>query len=122
MTISLYYDGLCVICGRAVQFLKRIDSRDAIILLDSNVFATTARPEFLRTADLDSAMYAWDGEVLYRGYDAFAAALRFIPAWSAIGRLMGFPLIRLFGSPIYALVAKNRRKLGCRIDANVKNC
>jgi predicted DCC family thiol-disulfide oxidoreductase YuxK len=114
--IDLYYDGLCLLCRRAVRFLKRIDNRDAIALHDSNAFLATARPEFLKNADLDTAMYAWDGTTLYRGYDAFAAAFRRIPRWSLLGTAMGWPFVRVFGLPIYALVARHRRRLGCRIE------
>lgn len=112
--IALYYDGLCLLCRRAMRFLERLDRTGVIELHDSNAFAGSV-PAFLRSADLDSAMYAWDGQRLYRGYDAFAAAFSRLPKWSVVGRVMRMQPVRMAGLPVYALVARNRRRLGCRI-------
>lgn len=114
MPIALYYDGLCLLCRRAMRFLERLDRTGAIELHDSNAFAGSV-PAFLGSADLDSAMYAWDGQRLYRGYDAFAAAFSRMPRWSVVGRVMRLRPVRMAGLPVYALVARNRRRLGCRI-------
>lgn len=114
MPIALYYDGLCLLCRRAMRLLKHLDGTGVIELHDSNAFAG-AVPAFLQSADLDAAMYAWDGQNLYRGYDAFAAAFSRLPKWRLVGGLMRLPLVRVAGLPVYALVARNRRRLGCRI-------
>lgn len=115
VSVSVYYDGLCLLCRRAVRFLKRIDVRDAITLRDANALMLDQLPDYLREADFDAAMYAWDGKTLFRGYDAFAAAFRHIPGWSFIGAVMTVPMLRFFGVRVYSLVARNRRRLGCRI-------
>ncbi len=112
--IALYYDGLCLLCRRAMRLLKRLDGTDVIELYDSNAFAG-AVPAFLQSADLDAAMYAWDGQTLHRGYDAFAAAFAHLPKWRLVGSIMRLPPVRVAGLPVYALVARNRRRLGCRI-------
>lgn len=112
--IALYYDDLCLLCRRAMRFLKRLDGAGVIELHDSNAVAGSV-PPFLESADLDSAMYAWDGRRLYRGYDAFAAAFSRLPKWSILGAIMRLRPVRMAGLPVYALVARNRRRLGCRI-------
>src|SRR5262249_54144697 len=71
----------------------------------------------LAQADLDEAMYAVDGDGRrYRGFFAFRRIVRGMPLLWPLLALLYFPGSGRLGPRVYAWVAANRHRLGCRID------
>lgn len=118
MTVAVIYDGLCLLCIRSIRVLRALDVRDRLTFHDANdrEAVLSAFPS-LRGADLDDAMYAVDrkGRV-YRGFFAFRRLAWTTPvAWPLLPVLY-LPGAGRIGPRAYELVARNRTRIGCRID------
>ncbi len=116
--IDIVYDGLCTLCIRSLRVVRALDRRGALRLHDANdrEGVVTRFPQ-LRGADLDDAMYAVDdaGRV-YRGFYAFRRVFRVLPlAWWLVPWLY-LPGARFVGERVYDLVARNRSRIGCRVE------
>jgi predicted DCC family thiol-disulfide oxidoreductase YuxK len=71
----------------------------------------------LGNADLDLAMWAVDSDGRsYRGFYAFRLIARRIPLLWWMVPLLYLPGVAPIGVRTYALVARNRSRLGCRVD------
>ena len=112
--LHLVYDGDCAFCTRSLRVLQAFDTRHALQLHDARSRSRVlAQFPILADADLDEAMFAVQGERSWRGFFAFRQAI-WQSRWT-------WPLLPLFYAPgatwlgprIYALVARNRRSLGC---------
>lgn len=116
--IAIVYDGDCAFCTRSLRALRRLDRDGVMRLHDSHESARIASQfPMLRGADFDNAMFAVtaDGQV-FRGYFAFKALIRKLPAGWPLALLSALPGADLVGPRLYAWVARNRRRLGC--DSN----
>jgi predicted DCC family thiol-disulfide oxidoreductase YuxK len=117
--IHVVYDGLCLLCIRSLRVVQAIDRNHVLELHDSNDRERVVeRFPQLRGADLDDAMYAVDGDGrTYRGFYAFRRIFRALPlAWWTLP-LLYLPGMGLVGERVYELVARNRSRIGCRVDA-----
>lgn len=113
----VYYDGLCGLCDRAVQFLLARDR--AARLRFAPLQGATARaavPEALRTPPLATLVVVRDGEVLTRSAAALAALRAIGGAWAMVSRVLGLvpPAIRDAG---YDAIARRRGAWFGRLDA-----
>ena len=116
--ISIVFDGDCAFCVRSLRLLQRIDRSGVMQLYDSHNQALIAdRFPMLAGADFENAMFAVtsDGRV-FRGYFAFKAILRAMPAAWPLRLVCSIPGADILGPRIYAWVARNRRRLGCASD------
>ena len=116
---AVVYDGLCLFCIRSLRVVRALDVRHTLRFLDSNDRrGVLAELPMLADADLDDAMYVVDDRGRsYRGFHAFRRIARTSPLLWPFVPLLYLPGVAPLGERVYALVARNRRHLGCRIDA-----
>lgn len=107
---TFYYDGNCGLCGRAVAFLKRHDSQQALVFvpLQSSEAAARLPPELIES--LDTAVYlpSDDPAKMYLQSDAILQSIATLgPCWRVFAKTLGiFPIsIRNY---CYKEVAKRR--------------
>ena len=105
-----YYDGDCGMCLRLVRRLERMNSRDRITWTPYQ--SLDEPPTGITWEDMDRAAYLISdtGEVR-EGFYAIRDVLTRLPALSALGLLMYLPGVSLIGTPVYRLVARNRRRI-----------
>lgn len=116
--ISIVFDGDCAFCTKSLRRLRRLDRHGVMHLYDSHDPALIAtRFPMLAAADFDQAMFAVtaDGQV-FRGYFAFKALVRTLPAAWPLTLLFMIPGANFAGPRVYAWVARNRRRMGCASD------
>ena len=118
MTVAVVYDGLCLLCIRSIGVLRATDVRGRLTFHDASDRATVlgAFPA-LRGADLDDAMYAVDqrGHV-YRGFFAFRRLAWTTPFGWLLLPVLYLPGAGRVGQRVYELIARNRTRIGCRVD------
>lgn len=93
---------------RALDWLNRVELIDAN---DRSVWFD--RFPALEHEDLSTAMYAVRQSDIFRGFDAFRAALWSIPVLSVLAWTWYLPGMRYVGMRVYAWVSSNRHELGC---------
>jgi predicted DCC family thiol-disulfide oxidoreductase YuxK len=116
--VHVVYDGQCAFCIRALRFVRTLDLAGRIRWYDAHDPRTLEAFPGLADADLDEAMYtvAAGGRV-DRGFFAFR---RLVGATTLMWPLLAafrFPGAEVVGPRVYAWVARNRRRLGCRAEA-----
>lgn len=113
--IDVVYDGGCGFCVRALAAVRTLDSRGALLLHDARDRpAIMVRFPSLREADLDDAMFVVANDGIYRGFFAFRRLAWMGPlAWPFLLAFY-FPGASWLGPRVYAWIAANRRRLGCR--------
>lgn len=116
--VSLVYDGLCAFCIRSLRPLQAIDFRGRLVLHDAtDRAAVLERFPQLAEEDLDTAMYVVDAAGRsYRGFYAFRRIARALPLLWPLVPLVHLPGAGFVGERVYALIARNRSQLGCRLD------
>ena len=115
--VVLLYDGACRFCVRSLNVLKRFDPQGRIELVDATERSSVAsRFPQAAGADFDAAMYAVEGENVYRGFDAFRRAMRVCDGLKWIVPLMSIPPVPQIGRRVYDMVARNRHSLGCNVE------
>jgi predicted DCC family thiol-disulfide oxidoreductase YuxK len=114
-----FFDGVCNLCNRSVDFLLRHDRRGLLRFapLQGTTFAEVARdhPELAGT---DSFVLAQGGRVHVRSSAALRAAVALGGAWRACGVLLAVP--RPLRDVVYDFVARRRyrwfgRRESCRL-------
>jgi len=116
--VDVIYDTNCALCRRVLRLVQTADVTRALRFHASSDVDGVARlaPE-LSQADLDEAMYALDGDGRrYRGFFAFRRIVIATPLLWPLLVLLYFPGSGWLGSRVYAWVAANRHRLGCRFD------
>lgn len=117
---TLIWDGDCAFCARCVKFIENRITTSAKIVAYQKAELT----ELGLTEAQCSEALQWvfvDGKIR-SGSRAVAALLRSgSGAWPVLGVLIDLPIIRLFSSAIYKLIAKNRQHLpggtaACALD------
>jgi predicted DCC family thiol-disulfide oxidoreductase YuxK len=116
--VDVVYDGLCLFCVRSLRVVRALDVWDVLRLHDANDRAAVLlRFPTLAESDLDEAMYAVDDRGRsYRGFYAFRRIAWTSPLQWPLVPLLYLPGAKNVGERAYALIARNRRRLGCRID------
>jgi predicted DCC family thiol-disulfide oxidoreductase YuxK len=102
---------------RSLRVVRALDLYGSLRFHDSHQPETFAQFPALRDADVDDAMYTVvDGEPVYRGFFAFRRLIWSSPLTWALIPLFYFPGASFFGPRVYAWVARNRSKFGCRSE------
>lgn len=118
-TVHVAYDELCLLCVRSVRVLKALDRTRRLTFHESTRLRkeVVGRLPALAGADLDDAMWAVDARGrAYRGFYAFRRIARAVPALWPLVPLLHLPGVPWLGERAYAGVARNRSRLGCRVD------
>lgn len=119
-TVDVAYDELCVLCNRSVRVLRALDRGGRLTFHGATLGRGDVFERFpaLAGADLDDAMWATDESGrAYRGFYAFRRIARALPLLWPLVPLLHVPGVPWLGERVYALVARNRSRLGCRADA-----
>lgn len=116
-TLDIIYDGHCGFCIRALSLISALDVGQRLSFYDAHQPSTFERFPALREADVKEAMYTVaDQEPPSRGFYAFRRLLWAIPLLWVLIPLFYFPGVSLLGTRVYAWVARNRTRFGCRSD------
>lgn len=123
MTVTVVYDGLCLLCRRSIRVLRIVDVGRKLVYLDANDRGdVTQRYPSLVDADLDAAMYAVDDRGRsYRGFYAFRRIAWTTPVGWLLLPLLYLPGVSLVGERAYEAVARNRSRMGCRVDDSLRD-
>jgi predicted DCC family thiol-disulfide oxidoreductase YuxK len=116
--VDVVYDGLCRLCIRSVRVVRALDLLGRVSFHDANARdeIVAAFPQ-LAGADLDDAMYAIDArQRRYRGFYAFRRLVWALPVVWWLIPVLYFPGVSFVGERIYARIARNRSRLGCRVE------
>ena len=117
----LIWDGDCAFCARCAQFIQRRIRTSATIVAHQKADLKVLG---LTTEQCNQALQ-WvnsDGRIR-SGSRAVAELLKTANGvWPALGVLIDLPIIRIFSSGIYKLIAKNRQHLpggtaACALDS-----
>jgi len=120
-TIHLIYDGQCLFCIRSLKIFRAVDVKDVLRFYDAHNIALMEEkfPE-LSHADFDNAMFAvTEDRQVFRGFFAFRRMIWSSPLTWVLVPLFYFPGAGWLGSCLYAWVARNRLKFGCRSESCV---
>jgi predicted DCC family thiol-disulfide oxidoreductase YuxK len=117
--IHVIYDGGCGFCVRSLRLVRCLDIRRALRYHDAtDREGVVARFPILAGAELDDAMYAVDGRgEIFRGFFAFRRLVWASPLTWPLLLLFYCPGAGILGPRVYAWVARNRSRFGCRSDA-----
>ena len=115
---TLIFDGACGFCQRMVEDLSRRDTAGRLAFVPLSDPSVAARWPALDPAALSNAMHLVlpDGRVL-AGADALPEILRRLPRWRRVAWIFSLPGALPFARRAYALVARNRHRLGCRTSS-----
>ena len=116
-TLNVIYDGQCGFCIRALNIVQRFDLHNTLRFYDAHRPETFEQFPELRGSDVNDAMYVVvEGEPVYRGFFAFRRLIWNSPLTWPLVLLFYFPGASFFGPRVYAWVARNRSKFGCRSE------
>lgn len=114
----MFFDGVCGLCNRTVQFLLRRDRRDRLRFAPLQgptarriLIPLGGRPEALDTIYVVTA----DGRLLQRSRAVLFAAAALGGAWALLNLLRVVP--RPLADLLYGLVARVRYRVFGRLDA-----
>jgi predicted DCC family thiol-disulfide oxidoreductase YuxK len=112
---ALIFDGACGFCRRAAEALRRRDPGGLIELVPLQDPAVAARWPELAPEALDRAMHlVLPGGRVLAGADALPEILRRLPRWRRTAWVFSLPGSLFLARRAYALIARNRHRLGCR--------
>lgn len=122
--ITVYYDGMCGLCSREINYYRRIAPDGAFGWRDVARDAGAAAEIGVDQADALRLLHALDGTGrLHVGVDAFIAIWRGLPWWRRLAPVVALPIIRPMTGWIYRRFAAWRfRRLGhCQIAAQAQS-
>ncbi len=113
--ITVLYDGECGFCRRATAWLGRADLFKRLDFRPIEELPAAEAP--FDPAILEREMGAVDqnGDA-FHGADAFEELGARVPFLWPFALAMKFPGAMLVARPVYRLIAKHRKHMGCRID------
>lgn len=117
--LDVIYDGHCAFCRRSVDMVRKWDVAGVYHFHDAwGPELVDAKFPVLRTVDLSEAMYVVTarGQV-YQGFFAFRRMMWSSPLTWLTLPLFYAPGAKFVGRRLYAWIAKNRHRFGCRSDA-----
>lgn len=114
--VHVIYDGQCDFCVRALRLARAVDVWGRLRFHDAHDRQAVERAfPALAGADLDEAMYAVTAEgAIARGFFAFRRMMWLSPLTWPLLPLFYLPGSGLVGPRIYAWIARNRHRFGCR--------
>jgi predicted DCC family thiol-disulfide oxidoreductase YuxK len=111
---TVIYDGTCVVCGRLVAALRRLDRRGDLEFVPSQAPSVRARfPWIPARAFLESVQFVEPDGTTWQGARAVEEILRLLPVTRPFSWLFRIPFARPLAERFYRWFARNRYQLGC---------
>lgn len=111
---TLVYDGMCRMCTRLSNVLKKWDTRREIEVVPSQATGVTARfPWIPARAYAEAIQLVGPGGKTWQGAEAIERLLGILPRGNWIGWVFRIPFVRVLADRLYRWVARNRYHLGC---------
>ena len=113
MKLTIYYDGLCQLCSREMQYVYNVEgATDRIAFVDFTDPAFDTRAEGLDPVALERYIHVRlpDGAVR-TGVDAFIELWKRIPGHAWLARVVGNPVVKPLAKLGYLAFAGVRRHL-----------
>jgi predicted DCC family thiol-disulfide oxidoreductase YuxK len=118
---TVIYDGTCVVCGRIVRTLRRLDRRGDLEFLPSQAPGVRARfPWIPDRAFLESVQFVEPDGTTWQGARAVEEILRVLPIARPFSWLFRIPFVRPLAEKFYRWFARNRYKLGCGVHCQFR--
>lgn len=107
------YDGECGFCLRAVERLRRLDSRGRLEFVALQAADVPERFPGLDAAAMRARMHlVWPDGRAMAGADAYRAICALVPRLRPVAALWWLPGFPALARAVYAWVARNRDRLG----------
>ena len=102
--IIIFYDGICILCSNAMNFIQRNDKKNSFLLspLQSSYAQRTIDPKFVR--DMDTVIVK-QGDTVFKKSEAAFIILKFL---NHPLQYLRFMIPKFLADKIYNLVAKKR--------------
>ena len=116
--LHIVYDGHCLFCIRSLKLFRAVDFMQVFQYYDAHDKSRISKefPE-LRDADFDHAMFiVTESRKVSRRFFAFRRMIWSSPLTWFLIPIFYFPGAVSVGTRVYAWVAKNRLRFGCRSD------
>jgi predicted DCC family thiol-disulfide oxidoreductase YuxK len=111
---TVIYDGACVVCGRLVAALRRIDRRGTLEFVTSQAPGIGARfPWIPARAFAESVQFVEPDGTTWQGARAVEEILAVLPVVRPFSWLFRIPFARPLADRLYRWFARNRYRLGC---------
>jgi len=111
---TVIYDGTCVVCGRIVNTLRRLDRQRRLEFVPSQAPGVRARfPWIPDRAFVESVQFVEPDGTTWQGARAVEEILRVLPIVRPFSWLFHIPFARPLAERFYRWFARNRYKLGC---------
>ena len=111
---TLVYDGMCRMCTRLSNVLKKWDTRREIDVVPSQGTGVMARfPWIPARAYAEAIQLVGPGGETWQGAEAIEQLLGILPRGYWIGWVFRIPFVRTLADRLYRWVARNRYHLGC---------
>jgi predicted DCC family thiol-disulfide oxidoreductase YuxK len=108
------YDGMCRICTRLSNVLRKWDTRRQIEVVPSQATGVMARfPWIPSRAYAEAIQLVGPGGETWQGAAAVEQLLTVLPRGRWIGWVFRIPYVRALADRIYRWVARNRYRMGC---------
>ncbi len=111
---TLVYDGMCRMCTRLSNVLKKWDGRRQIEVVPSQETGVMARfPWIPARAYAEAIQLVGPGGETWQGAAAIEQLLNVLPRGRWIAWIFRIPFVRALADRVYRWVARNRYRLGC---------
>jgi predicted DCC family thiol-disulfide oxidoreductase YuxK len=117
-TLTVYYDGLCPLCSREIDYYRKRVTTAAVHFVDIADWSFNARTEGLDPRRIHRVMHVKVNEEVRTGLEAFIAIWDVVPGFGWLARLArtpGFHGLMTVGYRVFALVRPwlPRRRAPC---------
>jgi len=111
---TLVYDGMCRVCNRLANVLRRWDARREIEIVPSQATGVTARfPWIPARAFSEAIQLVGPGGATWQGAAAIEELLAILPRGRWVAWMFHIPFVRILADRLYRWFARNRYHLGC---------
>lgn len=111
---TLVYDGMCRVCNRLANVLRKWDTHRAVEVVPSQASGVMARFPWIPSRAFGEAIQlVGPGGATWQGAAAIEELLDILPRGRWIGWIFHIPLVRVLADRVYRWFARNRYRLGC---------
>ena len=119
----VFYDAHCRLCARSRRAIERLRPTAAVTFVDvQDPAAMQAFPMVDRAAGMGQMFVVDPDGKLSGGYDGFVTLVPTLRLLRPLKRVMRWGPVRAVGRRVYAWVAKNRYRLGGRMECHDGAC